>query len=236
MANTNTIKLLLAIAVTLGLHLRSIDFKTAFLHAVRGDDHKKVYLKPPKGAGCPDDKVWEILRALYGLPDSALLWHKTLVNFLLEKGFKQSGKEPCLLYKISESEFTLLTMIVDDVLLATVKTSHADEIVQQLSKKFWTKDLGKPEYVVGMHIDYDQDQQKLLLSQKLYLKTTYSQSVWTREFQTNQGAGRQGQSSQERHGRRKMQRGLPCAGGIIDIHPAHTTRCCNNRFKCVEVQ
>ena len=71
--NTNTIKLLLAIAVTLGLHLRSIDFKTAFLHTVREDEYKKVYLKPPKGAGCPDDKVWEILRALYGLPDSPLL-------------------------------------------------------------------------------------------------------------------------------------------------------------------
>ena len=66
------------------------------------------------------------------------------MNFLLEKGFKQSGKEPCLLYKISESEFTLLTMIVDDVLLATVKTSHTDEIVQQLSKNSGQRTWANP--------------------------------------------------------------------------------------------
>ena len=60
-ANSKSIKLLLAIAVTLGLHLRSVDFKTAFLHAKRGKDSKKVYFQPPKGAGCPPGKVWLVL-------------------------------------------------------------------------------------------------------------------------------------------------------------------------------
>ena len=170
-ACSTTIKLLLAIATTLGLRLRSVDFKSAFLHAVRGKDQKNIYMRPPPGAGCPPGKVWLILKALYGLADSPLLWHKTLVDFLKTLGYKQSSHDPCLMYKVTSDTFTILTMIVDDILIASKQKAHADELVKALSAKFRTKDLGKPEYIIGLHIKHDQEKSELLLNQELYLKT-----------------------------------------------------------------
>lgn len=170
-ANATSIKMLLAIAVSLKLHLRQVDFKSAFLHAKRDKTMKKIYMRPPPGVDCPPGKVWLILRAIYGLPDSPLLWFKTLTEFLKTLGFKQSYADPCLLYRITKSEYTILTMVVDDILMASNKEKVLDEVVDAMKKKFRTKDLGKPEYVIGMHINYDREKQVLKLNQELYLET-----------------------------------------------------------------
>lgn len=53
-AQAVTIRLLLAIACSRDLHIRSVDFVTAFLHAKRLKTDKPVYVWPPKGL--PDYK------------------------------------------------------------------------------------------------------------------------------------------------------------------------------------
>lgn len=75
------------------------------------------------------------------------------------------------MYRISKDEYTIFTMVVDDILLAGNKVEVLDEIVEKMNQKFRTKDLGKPEYVIGMYIDYDREGRKLKLSQELYLET-----------------------------------------------------------------
>ena len=170
-ANSKSIKLLLAIAVTLGLHLRGADFKTAFLNAVRGEDDKKIYFRPPKGVTIGKGKVWLLLKALYGCKDSPRLWHKMLVKFLKNLGFTQSNGDPCLLFKIGKGEYTIMTLVVDDVLMATKTKQHADDLIKAFKKKFKIKDLGKPAYTIGIHIRYDRQKKQLKLNQELYLKT-----------------------------------------------------------------
>ena len=51
-AGAATIRLILALATSMNLHLRGADIKTAFLYA---EQIRKVYCKPPKGADCGDD-------------------------------------------------------------------------------------------------------------------------------------------------------------------------------------
>ena len=134
-AQATTIRLLLAITCSRGLYLRSVDFVTAFLHAKRQEGDKVVYVWPPEGS--PDYKrglVWLLQKAIYGLKDSPYLFHRTLVKFLLQHRFKQSKMDPCLLYRISDLEYTLITLVVDDLLLATAKKEHADGIVNLLNR------------------------------------------------------------------------------------------------------
>ena len=53
-AGAATIRLILALATSMNLHLRGADIKTAFLYA---EQIRKVYFKPPKGADCEEDEV-----------------------------------------------------------------------------------------------------------------------------------------------------------------------------------
>ena len=169
-AQVTTVKLLLAIAAKRGLHLRVIDFKTAFLNALRKLTNKTVYFKPPPGAPCPPGCVWLLQRALYGLPDSPLLWHQTLKRELLAAGYTQSSSDPCLFYRFKRGEYTLLSLTVDDVLVASKKKAHAERLIAKLRKKFKLKDLGCPEYVLGLHVQFDRKDHTLKLNQRLYFE------------------------------------------------------------------
>ena len=169
-AQATTIRLQLAITATLGLHLRGADFKTAFLNAKRKPTDKDVYFLPPPGCPCPKGCVWLLQRALYGLPDSSLLWHETIVSKLKELNFVQSYSDPCLFYKFGKHEYTLVSLTVDDTLISTNKKAHADKLIKDLGKDFEIVDEGTPEYILGLHIDYDRANKKLALNQQLYIE------------------------------------------------------------------
>ena len=74
------------------------------------------------------------------------------------------------MYRFKDGEYTLLSMTVDDVLIATRKKSHADQIIASLRKQFKLKDMGIPEYILGLHIKYDRKAGKLQLGQQLYIE------------------------------------------------------------------
>ena len=63
-------------------------------------------------------------------------------------------------------------MVVDDILMASNNVKLLNEVVESMQSKYRVKDLGKPSYIIGMHIDYDEKGQVLKLDQKLYLKTS----------------------------------------------------------------
>ena len=143
--------------------------KTAFLYA---EQIRPVYFKPPAGADCEDDEVWLLNRALYGLKDAPLRWHQTLSTYLKTIGMKQSKSDPCLFFKITEKgEYVLMTITVDDLLIAGSTSELTDKLISQMKDRFKIKDLGTPEYVIGVHIDYDKPNQTLKLNQKLYIET-----------------------------------------------------------------
>ena len=74
-----------------------MDVKTAFVNA---EVDRDVYVSLPPGyrhpgGGNPAQKCLELKRALYGLPQSPLLWNRKFTNWLLERGFTRSEFDPC---------------------------------------------------------------------------------------------------------------------------------------------
>nr|GEU95627.1 putative ribonuclease H-like domain-containing protein [Tanacetum cinerariifolium] len=67
-----------------------IDVKSAFLY---GTIEEYVYVCQPLGFEDPDypDKVYKVVKALYGLHQAPRVWYETLAKYLLENGF-QKGK------------------------------------------------------------------------------------------------------------------------------------------------
>ena len=48
-----------------------------------------------------------------------------------------------------------MTITVDDLLIATTTTDQATELLEKMKTKFKLTDLGEPEYIIGIHINYN---------------------------------------------------------------------------------
>ena len=62
-----------------------------------------------------EGKCVELLKALYGLKDSPLLWQKEFSSALRKLGLKASPEEPYLFY--TEDRKVIIVFYVDDVLM-----------------------------------------------------------------------------------------------------------------------
>eukprot|EP00961_Rhodomonas_salina_P089506 1203707-Rhodomonas_salina.1 len=73
-------RVIISLAAALDLELHSCDLAQAFIQADRleGGINGRIFITPPKGWGEQDDIVYECLRPLYGIPDSARALSKTL--------------------------------------------------------------------------------------------------------------------------------------------------------------
>ncbi len=149
--------------------IRQIDVKTAFLHSPMS---KEKYTFVPKGLQvCAKTNLLRLKKAAYGLAISPLLWFTTLTSELKTLGFSQSVREPCLLYKISQTSTTLVLVYVDDVLLAGDNLPHIEATIRDLKKKFQIKELGFPETYVGFEVERPEQGDTLILHQRTYART-----------------------------------------------------------------
>nr|GEW65434.1 retrotransposon protein, putative, Ty3-gypsy subclass [Tanacetum cinerariifolium] len=89
-ARIEAIRLFLAYASFMSFMVYQMDVKSAFLY---GTIEEEVYVCQPSGFEDPDhpNKVYKVVKALYGLHKAPRACYETLANYLLENGF-QRGK------------------------------------------------------------------------------------------------------------------------------------------------
>nr|GEW44019.1 putative ribonuclease H-like domain-containing protein [Tanacetum cinerariifolium] len=87
-ARIEGIRLFLAYASFMGFMVYQMDVKSAFLYGIIKEE---VYVCQPLGFEDPDhsDKVYKVVKALYGLDQAPRAWYETLANYLLENGFQR---------------------------------------------------------------------------------------------------------------------------------------------------
>ena len=84
----------------MGLRVSFLDIKNAFCQADKlKRPQGKIYAVPCEGLGLSTDQLIEIVAPIYGLDDSPLRWHRTLLTFFEGLGFERSLIEPCWLVK-----------------------------------------------------------------------------------------------------------------------------------------
>nr|GEW34973.1 copia protein [Tanacetum cinerariifolium] len=105
------IRLFLAYASFMGFMVYQMDVKSAFLY---GTIEKEVYVCQPLGFKDPDypDKVYKVVKAVYGLLQAPRAWYETLANYLLENGF-QRGKIDQTLFIKSQKDGKLASTPID---------------------------------------------------------------------------------------------------------------------------
>ncbi|GJR16584.1 putative ribonuclease H-like domain-containing protein [Tanacetum coccineum] len=108
-----------------------MDVKSAFLY---GTIKEEVYVHQPPGFVDPahPNKVYKVIKALYGLHQAPRAWYETLSSFLLKNGFRRGTIDKTLFIKKNKS----------DIMLVQVKQQHdgifisQDKYVADILKKF----------------------------------------------------------------------------------------------------
>nr|GEU73195.1 putative ribonuclease H-like domain-containing protein [Tanacetum cinerariifolium] len=102
---------------------------SAFLY---GTIEEEVYVCQPLGFKDPDypDKVYKMVKALYGLHQAPRAWYETLVTYLLENGFQRGKIDHALFIKKQKGDILLIQQKDDGTFISQ------DKYVAKILRKF----------------------------------------------------------------------------------------------------
>ncbi len=135
-----TFSLFLQLAVTLNLHMATMDIKAAYLNAPLPPDSDWIVttLEPHIAIACGLDpkQEYRIANALYGLPDSGRLFYLHYKAALTAEGYTMSAFDNCLFYRVTPTETTYILVYVDDTFIFSNKAEHLDTLITSVGKHY----------------------------------------------------------------------------------------------------
>ena len=162
-------RILMAISCHYDWDIIMLDVKTAFLQS---PIDTPTYVRQPPGYEKLDAQgkpmIMKLKQAVYGLRTASRVWHLTLDKALQDIGFKATKTDPCMYISQIGGEYCILTIYVDDILIAGPDKKFLARIKKQLMDKFTMSDLGEVSLILGMKITRDRVNKKLSISQTDY--------------------------------------------------------------------
>ncbi|KAL0448902.1 UNVERIFIED_CONTAM: Retrovirus-related Pol polyprotein from transposon TNT 1-94 [Sesamum latifolium] len=143
--------------------------KTIFLN---GELDKESYMDQPEGFQEMGQKrkVCHLKRSIYGLKQSSMQWYYRFHRAITSIDFTMIEEDHYVNVKRSEKNFLILSLYVDDILLAGNNMELIVATQKCLSSTFGMKNMGKAEYILGVKIHRDRSTKLLSLSQETYIK------------------------------------------------------------------
>nr|GEX14006.1 putative ribonuclease H-like domain-containing protein [Tanacetum cinerariifolium] len=134
-ARIEVIRLFLAYASFMGFMVYQMDVKSAFLY---GTIEEEVYVCQPLGFEDPDypDKVYKVVKALYGLHQTPRVWYETLANQLLENSFQRGKIDRTLFIKKQKGDILLVQVYVDDIIFGSTNKELCKSFEKLMKDKF----------------------------------------------------------------------------------------------------
>jgi hypothetical protein len=110
-----------------------------------------------------------LLRALYGLRRSPLLWLREFSTTLKDLGLHEVSGEPCL---FMNEDSVLVFFYVDDIVLLyrSEALPQLHKLRQTLMQRYEIRDLGELSWFLGIRVIRDRVQKKLWLCQDSYIR------------------------------------------------------------------
>lgn len=153
----------MAISAAYGCKIRQYDIVAAYTNAE---------LNQPRIAYLPDGfqkkgNLLLVTKALYGLPESALLWQHHLQATLIDIGVFPVPGVNCLF----KSDRLLVLFYVDDIIVIYHENDSfaADKFEEKLMTKYQTKPLGQIDHFLGIRVVRDEVRRKIWLVQDSYI-------------------------------------------------------------------
>ncbi|GJT98482.1 putative ribonuclease H-like domain-containing protein [Tanacetum coccineum] len=165
-ARIEAIRLFLAFASYMGFSVYQMDVKSAFLY---GTIEEEVYVHQPPRSIDPahPNKVYMVIKALYGLHQAPRAWYETLSSFLMENGFRRGTIDKTLFIKKKKSDIMLVQVYVDDIIFGSTKTSMCTKFKDCMHKRLQMSFMGELTFFLGLQVKKQPD--GIFISQDKYV-------------------------------------------------------------------
>ncbi|GJR70935.1 putative ribonuclease H-like domain-containing protein [Tanacetum coccineum] len=148
-ARIEAIRIFLAFASYMGFIVYQMDVKSAFLYGIIDEE---VYVSQPPGFVDPKhpNKVYKVVKALYGLHQAPRAWYATLSSFLEQSGYIRGTIDKTLFIKKDKKDVMLVQVYVDDIIFGSTRKSWCDEFEALMKKQFQMSSMGELTFFLGL--------------------------------------------------------------------------------------
>ncbi|GJY45670.1 putative ribonuclease H-like domain-containing protein [Tanacetum coccineum] len=143
-----------------------MDVKSAFLY---GKINEEAYVSQPPGFLDPKypEKVYKVIKALYGLHQAPRAWYATLSTFLLKNRYIRGTIDKTLFIKKDKHDIILVQVYVDDIIFGSTKKSWCDEFEALMKSRFQMSSMGELTFFLGLQVKQKED--GIFISQDKYV-------------------------------------------------------------------
>nr|GEW17779.1 retrovirus-related Pol polyprotein from transposon TNT 1-94 [Tanacetum cinerariifolium] len=143
------IRIFLAFASYMGFIVYQIDVKSAFLY---GAINEEVYVTQPPSFVDPKfpNKVYKVVKALYGLHQAPKAWYATLSTFLEKSRHRRGAIDNTLFIKQDKKDIMLVQVYVDDIIFGSTKKSWCDKFEDLVKNRFQMSSMGELTFFLGL--------------------------------------------------------------------------------------
>nr|GFA35259.1 putative ribonuclease H-like domain-containing protein [Tanacetum cinerariifolium] len=123
----------------------------------------------PLGFEDPDhpDKVYKVVKPLYGLHQAPRAWYETLANYLLENGFQRGKIDQTLFIKKQKGDILPVQINVDDIIFGATNKDLCKSFEKLMKDKFQMSLMGELTFFLGLRVKQKKD--GIFISQDKYV-------------------------------------------------------------------
>ncbi|GJX96803.1 putative ribonuclease H-like domain-containing protein [Tanacetum coccineum] len=114
------------------------------------------------------NKVYRVVKALYGLHQAPRAWYERLSTFLLKHGYRRGAIDKTLFIKKDRRDIMLVQVYVDDIIFGSTKSSMVKDFEDLMQKEFKMSSMGELTFFLGLQVK--QTTAGIFLSQDKYVK------------------------------------------------------------------
>nr|GEX37383.1 hypothetical protein [Tanacetum cinerariifolium] len=128
-----------------------MDVKSAFLYGIIDEE---VYVSQPPGFVDPKfpNKVYKVVKALYGLHQAPRAWYAILSTFLEKSRYRIGVIDKTLFIKKDKKDIMLVQVYVDDIIFGFTKKSWCDEFEELMKNMFQMSSIGELTFFLRLQV------------------------------------------------------------------------------------
>lgn len=162
-----SIRAMIALSAHFGLHLHQMDVRTAYLN---GELEETIFMRQPEGfvVKGKEHLFCRLKKSLYGLRQSGRAWYAKIDSTLRGLGFQRLSADHCLYRLEQHGLFVMLSVYVDDLLIASNSLPRLEQFKLNLARCFEMKDMGLAKFVLGIEIVRCSSTGSISINQRAY--------------------------------------------------------------------
>ncbi|GKE83642.1 zinc finger, CCHC-type containing protein [Tanacetum coccineum] len=111
----------------------------------------------------------KLVKSLYELKQAPKQWHQKFDEVVLSSGFLLNQSDKCVYSKFdSFGKRVIICLYVDDMLIFGTNQNQVDKTKKFLSSKFWMKDMGEADVILGIKIK--RENKGIVITQSHYIE------------------------------------------------------------------